>query len=464
MKSLFRRMFLWFCGGTGVVVFGILAGYVIANPDQLPFGWPDVGRGAIISAGHVAAGAYEHGGAPELTAYLASLAQDTGLRGALFDHSRELLGGKGIAPELLNDVASEPENELFLRSRTRVAGFRFRSDRGKWYAFIASVPPREARGRWSRLFLVALVLTGALLCYALARQVTFPIVYLRGLTSRVAGGDLAARVALPKLLGRQDEIGDLARDFNRMASRIETLVQSQRRLIADVSHELRSPITRLQLAVGLLRRSEPVSRPDLSRIEREVERLNTLIAQLLTLSRLEGMGEAPPMEVVDLHALVEEITADADFEAASLDRSVRLVESTPCSICGARDLLRSAVENVVRNALRYTGSNTQVQVRLRRDRASATATIVVEDQGPGVPEHALERMFEPFYRVDDARDRRTGGAGLGLAIAQQIVGLHGGSVRAANREEGGLEVQIILPATSSKVHTISPAHLPGTKS
>lgn len=455
MKSLFWRMFLWFCGGTGVVVFGILAGYLIANPDQLPFGWPEVGRGAILSAGRVAADAYERGGPPELASYLASLAQDTGLHGVLFDSSRQLLGGSRVGPELLDDVASEPENELLLRARAGIAGFRFRSNRGKSYVFLATVPPRGARGRWSRLFLAALVLTGAFLCYALARQVTFPIVYLRGLTSRVASGDLTARVALPKVLGRQDEIGGLALDFNRMASRIEKLVKSQRRLIADVSHELRSPLTRLQLAVGLLRRAEPVSRPYLSRIEREVERLNTLIAQLLTLSRLECLDQAPPMESVDLHALVEEIAADADFEATSGDRSVRLVESTPCSIRGARDLLRSAVENVVRNALQYTDSNTQVQIRLRRDNAGATATIVVEDQGQGVPEHALERMFEPFYRLDDARDRRTGGAGLGLAITQQIVSLHGGSVRAANREEGGLEVQITLPATPSTDGIIS---------
>ncbi len=251
------------------------------------------------------------------------------------------------------------------------------------------------------------------------------------------------------MLQRHDEIGGLARDFNQMASRIETLMKAQKRLIADVSHELRSPITRLSLAIGLMkRRGECDSRVSMSRMEREVERLDALIAQLLTLSRLECLGQPPPMEPIELNSLVQEIAMDADFEATNMDRGVRLLECAACSVRGVRDLVHSAVENVVRNALRYTDPNTQVDIRLLRANGNETATIVVEDHGPGVPAHALDHMFEPFYRVDDARDRRSGGAGLGLAITQQIVMLHGGSVQAANREAGGLEMRITLPVSN----------------
>jgi two-component system sensor histidine kinase CpxA len=184
-------------------------------------------------------------------------------------------------------------------------------------------------------------------------------------------------------------------------------------------------------------------------MEREVERLNALIGQLLTLSRLDARDQSPPMEKIDLGALLQEIAADADFEATNMNRSVRLAECAECAVFGARDLLRSAVENVVRNALKYTEPNTEVLIRLLHQDGIPSANILVEDHGPGVPAQALDRMFEPFYRIDEARDRRTGGAGLGLAITQQIVLLHSGSVSAVNRQDGGLEMRITLPAVST---------------
>jgi two-component system sensor histidine kinase CpxA len=180
-------------------------------------------------------------------------------------------------------------------------------------------------------------------------------------------------------------------------------------------------------------------------MEREVERLDTLIAQLLTLSRLESLTQPPHMETLDLSALLKEVSADADFEAASMDRSLRILECVECRMFGARDLIRSALENVVRNALKYSYPNTGVIVRLIRDDGYGTAMIIVQDEGPGVPAETLSHIFEPFYRVDEARDRQSGGTGLGLAITHRIILLHGGSVSAANRETGGLEVRITLP-------------------
>jgi two-component system sensor histidine kinase CpxA len=289
------------------------------------------------------------------------------------------------------------------------------------------------------------ILVGCLLCYALARHVSTPVVHLRAVASRFSQGELGARISADSVLRRKDEIGGLARDFNRMASRIETLLKAQQRLMADVSHELRSPITRLHLALELIRRPAGDPGASLARMEREVERLNALIGQLLTLSRLECLDQPPPMEKFGLSALVQEIAEDADFEATSLDRGVRLVECAACSMVGARDLVRSAIENVVRNAVRYTQPGTSVLIRLTRIRENRTTTVVVEDQGPGIPERALAHVFEPFYRVDEARERHTGGAGLGLAITQQVVKVHGGEVAAANRVEGGLELRLTFP-------------------
>jgi two-component system sensor histidine kinase CpxA len=235
-----------------------------------------------------------------------------------------------------------------------------------------------------------------------------------------------------------------------MAARIEVLLKVQHRLIADVSHELKSPLTRLSLAIGLMRRQrEPESRTFLARLERETERLNALVESLLTLSRLECLNQPPPMELIRLSALVREIAVDADFEATTMDRSVRLAECADCSMRGAPGLLRSAIENVVRNALKYTSPNTAVSIQLVCLNGERAVSIVVNDQGPGVPPEAVDHIFEPFYRVDDARDRRSGGAGLGLAITRQIVTLHGGTVSALNRDGGGLRVQITLPVSSA---------------
>jgi two-component system sensor histidine kinase CpxA len=314
------------------------------------------------------------------------------------------------------------------------------------YVFLVRVPRRESSGLWSRVFVGSFIITGGLLCFLLARHITLPVIHLRALTARFATGDLGARVTAPSVLERGDEIGGLARDFNQMASRIETLMRAQQRLIADVSHELRSPITRLSLALGLVRRDPSTS---LARMQREVERLNTLIAQLLMLSRLESLSQPPPMQILDLAAVIAEVSSDADFEAASMDRSVRVLESASCMVRGEPDLIRSAVENVVRNALKYTDDGTQVSIRLVHVDDSRTADILVDDHGPGVPPEALDHMFEPFYRVDEARDRRSGGAGLGLAIARHIVALHSGAIQASNRSGGGLQVRITLPISST---------------
>lgn len=303
---------------------------------------------------------------------------------------------------------------------------------------------------WVRLGVLLAAAAGV--CYWLACSVANPVRLLRSATRRLTAGDLGAR-ADPILARRQDEFSELARDFDDMASRMEELVTAQRRLIADVSHELGSPLTRVNVALGLaFRKAAPESRPALERIERETQRLSGLIHQLLLLSELESRATMEPPEVIDLREVIDEVASDATFEAENAGRGVRVVAPSDgrATVRGRRRLVSSAVENVVRNALRYTARGTEVRIELLGG-TNGTATVRIQDRGPGVPEDALEHLFEPFFRVSEARDRQSGGAGLGLAIADRAVQAHGGSMRATNAAEGGLCVEIDLPKAQSVV-------------
>jgi two-component system sensor histidine kinase CpxA len=255
-------------------------------------------------------------------------------------------------------------------------------------------------------------------------------------------------------MGRRDELAQLVRDFDGMAGRIESLVTAQARLLNDVSHELRSPLARLNVSLGLARqRTGPQAEPALDRIEREAERLNELIGRLLTIARLESGADGLEESQVHLEDVLRDITQDADFEAQSLHCRVQCSIGNDCVVPANRDLLYSAIENVVRNAMRYTKEGTTVDIRL--DAATGPtgleACVKVLDSGPGVPEESLDKLFRPFYRLDDARSARTGGVGLGLAITERTVLLHHGRVKAVNRPQGGLMVEISLPAVSSSI-------------
>jgi two-component system sensor histidine kinase CpxA len=248
---------------------------------------------------------------------------------------------------------------------------------------------------------------------------------------------------------RRDEIGDLVRDFNFMAGRIEALVTSQRQLLSDISHELRSPLARVNATLGVAR--QRLGQNTLvDRIERDTGRLNDMIGRLLTVARLEMTTTPPEMRRTDLRVLLSEIVADAQLEARERNCRVDLVGSDSCDAQANADLLRSAVENIVRNAIRYTAPGTAVDVCLDcgQNDNGAVAIVSVSDRGPGVPATELANIFRPFYRVADARDRESGGVGLGLAIAERVARAHGGSVAAENRAGGGLEVVLTVKAIS----------------
>ena len=298
--------------------------------------------------------------------------------------------------------------------------------------------------------LVVGALVAGLVGVLLTRSLTAPLGRLRQAAERVAAGDLDHRV-VPSLGRRRDEIAELGRAFDHMAGQIGALVGTQRQLIRDISHELRSPLARLQAALDLARQRTGDAAPEeLDRIERETERLNGLIGQLLALAKLESGNETLDAECLDLAAVLAVIAEDAAFEARTTRRDVRIVSSEPAPVLADARLLRQALENVIRNAVKYTAEGTAVDVSLGRAAEDDGFVVEVRDRGPGVPGEMLGRLFDPFVRVGDARDRASGGFGLGLAIAEQSIRAHGGTISARNAADGGLAVTIAVPAAPVK--------------
>ncbi|MGA7801157.1 MAG: ATP-binding protein, partial [Gammaproteobacteria bacterium] len=273
-----------------------------------------------------------------------------------------------------------------------------------------------------------------------AWYLTGPLRHLGVATRRLAAGDLGARVT-PALGRRRDEIADLGHDFDRMAERLEALVAAQNRLLSDVSHELRSPLARLRVAVELARQQPAETPKALDRIEREAGRLDTLVGQVLTLSRLEAGVDRSLEDYLDVAELLEEIVADADFEARARGRHVTLSVTGEAVVRARGELLHRALENVLRNGVRHTPEGSTVEVCM--EAAQDTVAVSVCDRGPGVPEHYLGALFDPFVRADGGDDGR--GYGLGLAIARRAIEVHGGTIAACLRKGGGLCVDISLP-------------------
>ncbi len=310
---------------------------------------------------------------------------------------------------------------------------------------VRQLDPRQLH-RMPMIYLLPLALIIiSLVSYFLASVLTKRIRQLRSTVQVIADGDLSARVTLKG----SDEVSALAADFNRMADRINEMLTSQRQLVSDVSHELRSPLARLRIALELAERADnPVT--SLQRIEKEADELESLVTGLLSLARLESGQSQLEKQTLSLCELLTQIVEDANYEGQAMRRQVRL---NPCdSITTFADpvMLRSAIENVIRNALHYTPENTEVTVNVIQTLESVSIT--VDDQGTGVPPQSLARLFEPFARVAEARDRLSGGYGLGLAITGKVIQAHNGQVKAENRDEGGLRVTLVLPVTSSHLN------------
>ena len=294
---------------------------------------------------------------------------------------------------------------------------------------------------------IALLLSG-LVVFGLARYLSKPIRTLQMATKSFSQGNLDTRVA--GLIGnRRDEIADLGQDFDLMAARIQSLINNQKQLLSDISHELRSPLARMQLAVALARKKAGSDvETEMLRIEQETERLDDLVGQSLTLSRLDAGAVYPKDDFIDIAELLEDIIQDCDFEAKNKNKQVVFNFQKSWTVNANVELLRRALENIIRNAIHYTATDTRVDVTLEEYRNN-NFKVSICDQGKGVPEDKIESLFEPFVRLSAARDRDSGGYGLGMAIAKRAIVFHHGSIAASNRKTGGLCVEIILPFSTS---------------
>lgn len=468
MRSLFLKIFLsYWIAQALFVVFAILVTLAIHPSGEIASVQAQQAR--FLSE---AVQAYQTSGQDGARNYLRSVRDAQHVRLFLFDENTRDLTGR-IPPEWILRVArGETATADSLRGRLGPARYlrqTMAAAGGHSYTLVVEFPPQEHRffgphGVPHLGILIAIVSSG-LVCYILARYLTSPIVLLRAATQKLASGDLTARAGLPASR-RHDETAELMRDFDRMAERIENLVNAQSRLLTDISHELRSPLARLNVALELARqRSGPEARSALDRIDRETNRLNELIQKLLTIARLEAGDESIEKVPVHLEQIIHEIARDAAFEAQTRHCQVEATVVDDSVVIGSPSLLHSAIENVVRNAIRYTQEGTTVQVRLEEGVAiegdslqGPEAVVRVTDSGPGVPEDSLGKLFRPFYRIDDARGRQTGGVGLGLSITDRAVRLHRGTIKVSNRPQGGLMVEIRLPLSSSEVSSVIDPH------
>ncbi len=450
MKSLFLRIFLSFWAAQALFIVLAILVTIAMRPARRGI----ENRESEILAETV--NAYQSGGERAAHEYLEGLWHTDHVRAFVFDPAgRELSGHQHVPPwiEQTRQGTSFHHGWLDSLMPQRIKRQALTLD-GKRYTLILELPPgpRIFFGPMHEIpgigILIAVISSG-LVCYLLARSMTSPVTRLRRAAQSLAAGDLTARTGAPSG-GSRGEMVELMRDFDVMAERLETLVDSQSRLLKDVSHELRSPLARLSVALGLARqKAGPEIEGSLGRIELEADRLNQLIQRLLTISRLESGADGLHKSSLSLRELVEQVAHDAEYESPGRHCRVVADPNDEFLVEADPDLLRSAVENVIRNATRYTAEGTTVEVKLDRPKAPHADEMVIRvaDAGPGVPEAALMKIFEPFYRLDDARNRQTGGAGLGLSIADRAIRLHGGQVHASNRKEGGLEVEIRIPAT-----------------
>lgn len=449
--TLFLKIFLWFWLATALVVGALTLVTWTTQTEPLVRQWQTIAADTINIQVETAVQIYDAEGKRGLDKYLKRLAaSERILSVGLFEETGAELSGENFSRDTENVFrnALGSGNVEFERSNTDVLiAKKSTIETGESVVLIMQWERPRPPGFFSQplaqiLRLLAVILTAGLVCFWLASYLTSPIVKLRRATQRFAGGDLQTRVGEKVGKGR-DELSRLAKDFDEMAERIETLVSSEKRLTQDISHELRSPLARLNVALELARsKANDETKPLIERIEIESHRLNEMISRLLMLSKLESGAENFERSETNLTKLFEQIAADADFEARAKGKKVIIPRKDEAKIVGNENLLRSAVENVLRNAIRYTPDATSVEVSLIND--GGEATIVVKDYGSGVPETELANLFRPFYRVNAARDRKSGGIGLGLAIAERAVAIHGGTIAAKNTENG-LSVTIKLP-------------------
>jgi two-component system sensor histidine kinase CpxA len=459
MHSLYWRIFLAFWAALALILVGTVTVAVNATAHRTDRPW--IQRGQLYAQ---AARAFESGGAPALQDWLQALAAEPfGRTFVVGPDGREILGRP------LPRTLSPSSDSAAAGTIAPIGGALVLMAPGGGTYHVVVGPVRDSPRLFGELELpgvplailaIALVASAAV-CYFLARYLVAPVDRLRLAIRQMAAGDLDVRV-LPALRGRQDDLGLLAADLDAMAQRLRQLLETKQQLLRDVSHELRSPLTRLQLALSLARREHSGADRYLVRIACEAERLEQLIARTLKLVRLERPANALiEQRRVDVSELLHHIASDVAIEADARDCLVNVQAPEGLLVCGDRELLRSAFENVIRNAVRFSPAGAVVVVSARRvpqRQMGDSIEIAVHDSGPGVPEKDLGLIFEPFYRVDAAREHQgAAGEGLGLAIAARALGVHGGAISAHNMPGGGLAVVVTLPFCDTQTAPLSPS-------
>jgi signal transduction histidine kinase len=421
MRSIYTKIVVW-CSAT--LFFSALAAFFLSATVSKHLGNHDIpGPGFSQFLEAQAISVYKAEGPAGLAKFYDNAKQLAGISCVLSDsHGMDLASGRpGITPE--SGLGS-------YESVTPDGQFRFMAGRPG---------PRPPIGGLAMNFLFTLLLICGL-CWLLASNIATPLRVMAATVERFGRGELSQRLQVR----RKDEIGDLSRSFNEMAERIETLLKAEKRLLQDISHELRSPLARLGFAAQLMRTAKD-REAAYERLNREIERLTELVTALVEVNRLEGDPNAGKREAVHLRGLLEELVEACRLETEPRGCRIQVEAAGSPIVLGDRELLRRAIENILRNTIRYAPELTTVEINLGQQGRQVTLTI--RDFGPGVPDWGLARLFDPFFRVDESRDCATDGIGLGLSIADKVVRWHQGALRAANASPG-LMVSMVLPRSS----------------
>ena len=418
-RRLFWKIFLPFWVAQAILLGALYLRVHYRISSEHPW-WIQPERREMPVLADLAARRFEEQGQPGLAQLLDNLSLANRSRFWLLNAGGRELSGRPLPDSILRGAASAEKKEgLYHSYEANVLASRATTERGQ-YVLIAELtpPPLSERIPGDLLWTLKLgTLFSAIICLLIAHYLTKPIERLRDATHELARGNLDIRAG-ENLGNRSDEIADLVRDFDTMAGELRNQIQSERNLLSGVSHELRSPIARIRLALTLARTADDDERAEmLDRIEQDSIQLDSMLERILIVARLESGQQKPKFEPLLLNEVMDDVLHDAHFEAAATGATIAYQENGEIKLNGDAGLLRSAIENVVRNAIFYSGEDGKIEVRAGK--VGDTAVVSVRDNGPGVPENALPLLFKPFYRVDDSRGTNTGGMGLGLGHRSQ---------------------------------------------
>ncbi len=466
LYSLFWKIFFafWLALLLITVITAFLTNYIINFGEQRPLG-------SITLETHAskAIEIFENKGKAELRKHFSEVQSSYGVNEYLFNNESVELAGKKYSnglKRIINTFKNVEDNHMLIRGPVRTGAIKYELKAGNQYIFTSQISGRGShfRGKGIKsgglgkrgpplkmyilLIAVSLFVTG-LISYLLSSYLVKPIQRIRSATKNLSAGNLSVRVS-STVSPRKDELGKLGKDFDQMAARLESLMTSQQRMLRDVSHELRTPLARLQVALELARtKSKGESKHEHDRIESEAQRLNHLIGQILELVRMEQQEFTLTLANENVSNIVRNISKDANFEAIKQNKGVVLTSIEDYNVEVNAELLSRAIENIVRNAVRYTPKDTNVEISVEKNiENECYFTITVKDFGPGVPNEALEHLFEPFYKVRSREGVDSSGYGIGLTIADHAVRLHNGSISAKNGKASGLIITIELPISS----------------